>query len=195
MFMAKGGLNVDYPTQEELNRLFLYFPFDGVLIRRVDVNKVKAGQKVGTVDNYGYLGCGIERNRYHLHVIIWIMIYGEVPKGKQLDHRDQDKLNIRLHNLRLLTVQQQARNRQGYGKTGVKGVCIETKNGGRNKYYRSYISDETKTQVRLGYSKTLEEAVCLRYAAEQCMGWETWEDLSSARLYVEKHIQRTKVRR
>ena len=184
-----------YPTQKELNRLFLYFPFEGVLTRKVDVGKTKAGQRVGTVDNCGYLGCGVERERYQLHVIIWIMVHGKVPKEKQLDHRDQDKLNIRLHNLRLLTIQQQARNRKGYGKTGVKGVCVETRNGGKNKYYRAYINFEAKKQVKLGFAETLDEAACLRYAAEQCMSWETWEDLSSARLYVERHIQRTKVRR
>lgn len=74
-------------------------------------------------------------------------IFGKIPKGLVIDHKDTDGLNNQNNNLRYATKSQNAANRK-CGKNKYLGVCFQgfTKNG---KTYRYWIAKAYKD--RKGY--------------------------------------------
>lgn len=79
----------------------------------------------------------------------------DIPKGMEVDHINQDKLDNRKENLRLATRRQQMRNRPkgSNNTTGYKGVTFNKGDGA----YRAAIKMDGKT-YHLGNHKTAEEA-------------------------------------
>lgn len=75
----------------------------------------------------------------------------QVPRGKEVDHRDGDGLHNCRTNLRVATRSQQLMNRRGWGKSRFKGVSPE---GGR---WRAQIAKDHKDYL-LGVFDTEEEA-------------------------------------
>lgn len=67
-----------------------------------------------TVDDRGWL----------CHIIIWNMFYGEIPAGLFVDHKDQDRTNNCISNLRLATRHENNANKGMYScnKSGINGV-------------------------------------------------------------------------
>lgn len=65
----------------------------------------------GGVVGGGYLQCVLcyKKKEWHIrhHQIIWISVYGEIPKGLEIDHKNEDKLDNRISNLQLFTRSQQ----------------------------------------------------------------------------------------
>ncbi len=64
-------------------------------------------QGTGTVDKHGYIVIakredGVRVNQY-LHRIVWEAAYGGIPKGFDVHHIDEDKLNNSLSNLTLMS--------------------------------------------------------------------------------------------
>ena len=62
----------------------------------------------GTVDTNGYFMVswtqkGQPRRWKRLHCVVWETYNGPVPDGLEIDHKDMDKGNSRLSNLRLVT--------------------------------------------------------------------------------------------
>jgi hypothetical protein len=49
----------------------------------------------------GYYRLQIGSETWMLHRLIWIYHYGEIPEGKTVDHRDHDRTNNKIENLRL----------------------------------------------------------------------------------------------
>ena len=52
-----------------------------------------------------------QRKHYLLHRLIWLAFNGQIPAGKFVDHRDRDRANCRLGNLRLVDRSMNQRNR------------------------------------------------------------------------------------
>ena len=56
---------------------------------------------------YGYLDFNIYENNkgrhYYIHRFVYECFKGEIPKGKEIDHRDEDKKNNNIINLQLLS--------------------------------------------------------------------------------------------
>jgi HNH endonuclease/AP2 domain len=120
---TEPGMKV-YPTQSELRGLFEYEPDTGVLRRRVTTNsRSRAGDVVGSKSN-GYLQVYISDSTYLVHIIVWIYTYGNRPI--EIDHKNGNKSDNRLCNLRECTSSQ---NKQNVGKrvdsvSGHKGVSF-----------------------------------------------------------------------
>jgi hypothetical protein len=94
-------------SKELLSTLFEYK--DGVLFRKVArSNRVKVGQKASNINNKGYLYTSINGKNFLEHRIIWAMHYDSVPKC--IDHKDNNKLNNRIENLREATPQENQQN-------------------------------------------------------------------------------------
>lgn len=112
-------------TQERAHEVFEYR--DGNLYwkpRLLSRNRPseKAGLLVGVDDGRGYLKVGVDKKRYYVHQIIFLMHNGKFPKC--VDHADGDVANNRIENLREASVSQNMFNTKLNIKStsGVKGV-------------------------------------------------------------------------
>jgi hypothetical protein len=70
----------------------------------------------------------MDQQRYREHLLIWFLHHETWPTG-QIDHRDRNKKNNRIENLRLATNSQNAQNQKcrSDSSTGVKGVSATGK--------------------------------------------------------------------
>jgi hypothetical protein len=86
--------------------------------------RVKVGDKAGTITSNNYRFVWSQSVFYGVHRIVYMMHYGEIPDGMEIDHIDGDTLNNRIENLRLVTPSQNCWNRgkQKDNKSGFKGV-------------------------------------------------------------------------
>ena len=76
-----------------------------------------------------YLNIGIDRHLYKTHRIIFLWHHGWLPI--QVDHKDTNKLNNKITNLRACTNEQNIKNQPVYknNELGIKGVRKSQKEG------------------------------------------------------------------
>lgn len=88
-----------------------------------EVNKYNWSYQQGYASRTEY-SIGKQKTIY-LHCYIWNLKFGDIPKGLDVEHKDQDKLNCRISNLRLATRSQNSRNKSKRtdNKSGYIGVC------------------------------------------------------------------------
>lgn len=85
-----------------------------------------AGEQITSPNRDGYYRIKIEGIKYRLHRLIWIHFYGPIPDGMMIDHKNQDRNDNRLENMRLATTRQNAANMSKLVKptsSQYKGVC------------------------------------------------------------------------
>lgn len=111
-------------TQSCLREMLHYDPFSGDFTWLVE--PAKRGQ-IGTVAKYvddkGYIKISVKGKQYRAHRLVWLYLYGRLP-ANGLDHRDGNRQNNALSNLREATQGQNMKNRalNKNNKTGYKGV-------------------------------------------------------------------------
>ncbi|EFI8509594.1 HNH endonuclease signature motif containing protein [Escherichia coli] len=128
--------------------------------------KPRRGKHIGDVvgSNCGkYLGTKIKGKGYYIHVIVWVMHNGPIPKGYQIDHLDHNRYNNRIENLRLVTNQENHRNMpirkdNCSGYTGVRWVIDRGK-------WSATICIDGKTK-HLGLFRDKDDAIAARQEAE-----------------------------
>lgn len=147
-----------------LAQLFIYEPESGRLLWRQTRRggREPAGSEAGSVGHHGYRSVHVAGKRHYVHRVVWEIANGPIPADKCVDHIDGDTGNNRLCNLRLVTRAENQRNRRRNrnNTTGVIGVTAHR--GG----YSVYCSSRY-----VGYSKSLDEAIAMRRAAEQQDGY------------------------
>lgn len=122
----------------------------------------------GTITKNKYRQISINNKRYYAHTITFAIHYNYIPK--LIDHKDRNKLNNNINNLREATVLLNTINR-GLDKTntsGVKGVTLFKRTG----KYTAQIKIKGK-KIHLGYFNSLEEAKIVRINAEK----QYWNDI------------------
>ena len=136
-----------------------YGPLTGVVRwRNPSSIRVKDGQEAGYTSSQGYRRLTLSRNgkqrMFAMHRVVWYLWYGIWPTS-EIDHRDRNKGNNCIQNLRLVSRPQNVRN-QGLhckNKSGFRGVHFRRDVGKwRAKAYNS------GEQINLGYYSTPEEA-------------------------------------
>jgi len=144
------------PIPEEVKKFFVYS--NGDLIRiayptrwGVKTSGEGIGKPVGHVSTKGYLKVKFREKALPVHRIIWFLVHGEMPVDMQIDHKDENKLNNHIDNLRLATNGQNAAARSDIGatnKTGVRNVYtvsgmkntwqVNVSVNGKTNYFGSY---------------------------------------------------------
>jgi hypothetical protein len=107
-------------TQERLHEMFEYK--DGILYRKKSLGRTKAGDKVGFINDKGYVAVNIGNQCIGVHRIVWMMQHGEMPS--LIDHIDGNRQNNKICNLRLADRFGNAQNKRMHrnNTSGVKGV-------------------------------------------------------------------------
>jgi hypothetical protein len=142
-------------TQQRLHELFEYRD-DGNLIRKMSVrggNKI--GDVVGSINREGYYAVNVDGTQTYIHRMIFLYHHGYLTDGLQIDHKDNNRANNRIENLREVTRSQNMHNSKipSSNTSGIKGVSWSKK---RQKW-KAAIKKNYKT-ILLGYYDTIEEA-------------------------------------
>jgi hypothetical protein len=119
-----GGSMIKHISHERLLELVHYDPETGLMKwLKPTSNRVRVGQRAGSLSGTGYLQIKLDGTVYSFHCIAWFYVTGVWP-DRWIDHKDGDKANNRFLNFRLSTVSQNAGNarRSAANTSGFKGV-------------------------------------------------------------------------
>jgi len=138
-------------NQELYNSLFQYD--NGRLIRKTNSSNTKIGDIAGTLNKKGYYQVGINYKYLAVHRIIWIMFYGDIPEGLEVDHIFHNTLDNRIENLRLVTHIENSKNqpKRKTNKSGYANIFLYKRS--KKKPWAVKISNYCK------YFSTLEKAI------------------------------------
>lgn len=132
-----------------LKKHLRYEPETGNLIR---LTGPRRGKVAGWRQPIGYIMLRIEGVEFYAHRVAWAMAHGAWPQA-MLDHKDRDKCNNRIDNLREASYSLNNHNRAGWSKSGFKGVTKHRKS------FRAQIGGGASGKpVYLGTFATAEEA-------------------------------------
>ena len=132
-----------------------YDPETGLFVWLVSKRgPVKAGDVAGSLGAKGYWFVKIEQHKYPAARLAWAMYHGEQPPS-EIDHRDGNRLNNRIGNLRPATRRQNCDNVRG------EGVRFEPE---RKKWLARICVD--RQQINLGRYETHAEAKAAYEAAK-----------------------------
>lgn len=121
-----------------------------------------AGKKAGSFMADGYYQIRLDGDSYLAHRVAWLHFFGENPAGV-LDHKDRNKANNAISNIRLATYSQNAFNRTtpSNNTSGTKGVVLDKLN---NKWVAQIFCHGRHT--RIGSFASKDEAISARKLAE-----------------------------
>ncbi len=121
-----------------------------------------AGKEAFTTISRGYKTSSIFGPKYFAHRVIWTMYHGEQPSD-YIDHKNHDRSDNRIKNLRVVTNQGNARNqpKRKDNTSGVTGVCWRK----RQKKWEVNIVINGKF-IYLGRFTDKADAIAARKAAE-----------------------------
>ena len=144
-----------YPQKllSDLNTRIKYHPDTGDFIWIVSTGKAKALSKAGSTYKNGYVYIQLNNKSYRAHRLAWLLTYGNFPT-KDIDHKDGNKANNSIDNLREVTKEQNNQNKfsaRKDNKLGVLGVTFR---------YGKFLSHIKKNGKRtfIGKFETIEEA-------------------------------------
>lgn len=112
-------------TQERLHRLFEYDPVTGWFTNRVWRTRfAPKGARAGAATGHGYRRIVIDSQKYYEHHLAWLYIYGEWPD--EVDHKDRDRSNNAIANLREATrTQNNFNSERPTGESGLRGAYLD----------------------------------------------------------------------
>jgi hypothetical protein len=120
-----------------------------------------------TVHSKGYRCGGIDNRSYLTHRVIWALVYGTWPKD-QIDHKNGDKIDNRLVNLRDVSHAENRKNvsKQSNNTSGACGVRWDK----RREKWQAQIMVGRKFH-HLGLFTSFDDAVAARRAADKLYGF------------------------
>lgn len=142
-------------NRKNVKEIFDYHP-DGYLTWKVKFAKrIEIGRRVGHPENREGGARNmfkIRKKHYYCSRVIFLYHKGYLPKS--VDHKDRDKLNDKIENLRAASLEQNSRNTTPRKNSTSKYLGVYLAHG---KYWNAAIRVNKKTKY-LGSFKTEEEA-------------------------------------
>jgi len=135
--------------RDEIRRRFYYK--EGKIFHKVSGNKRTVGTEAGVFDQRGYGRVSVNGRKILVHRVVYLLHYDTCPE--YLDHKDQDKRNNHIENLRPCTHSENKRNIQYKGCVGVRLTKVGN--------WESYTSVNGKYKY-LGTFPTKESAILFR---------------------------------
>jgi len=154
-------------TQSRLKERLHYDPETGVFEWLVKPRSAKKGEIVGGVGKNGYWRIAVDGERYLAHRLAWMYVYGKWPDD-EIDHKNGNKLDNRISNLREASRSQNLANTKTRKDSthGLKGVSFHKRDG---KYMTRIMAE--KKRIMIGYYLTAEAAhEAYRIASEHYYG-------------------------
>jgi len=148
-----------------LNELFLYD--EGKLYWKVrKAYHTKIGSEAGSINNQGYRLIEINGKNYSVQKLVMLIHNIAVPKEMEIDHINQNRLDNRIENLRIVSRQENMKNKKKYknNTTGYSGVTF------RKGRYEVRISVKGN-RIHLGVFKDFDDAVEAKKLAEALYGF------------------------
>lgn len=138
---------------------FAYDPLTGDLRRRLAGGRI-SDRPAGSVGGKGYRRVMLDNVEHYAHRVAWLLQHGSWPKG-QIDHKNRDRADNRLVNLRIADSGQNTRNRAtSRSNSGVRGVYFYK----RTKQWVARVVVDGK-EHHLGYFDDLASAARARQEA------------------------------
>jgi len=114
-------------TQERLKELLSYDSTTGLFYWKV--SRRGSFGRVGALagwEQYGYKYISIDSKNYPVHRLAWLYTFGYFPEN-QIDHKDRNRSNNRIDNLREVSAMCNSRNRgvMDSNTSGIVGVYFE----------------------------------------------------------------------
>lgn len=175
---------ISLPSQEYLNEVLRYDPCTGLLFWRArspihfsdglhsaarkasQFNAMYAGKEAFTYCCAGYRVGTLDGKRLKAHRVIWKMVTGEEPP--EIDHKDQDRANNRLKNLRASDRSSNQRNAQ-LRRSNTSG-CMGVQWCQQRRKWKAFIRNHGR-RVYLGAFSEKEAAIAARRSAERTLGY------------------------
>lgn len=125
-------------TKEEVEELVAYDPDTGIFTwkrHRGTTATIKAGRQAGRIAAHGYRQIFLHGRRYYASRLAWLLTHGRWPDD-QLDHRNANRSDDRIDNLRECTQSENMANcrRARSNTTGFKGVTYDASQRGTKKF-------------------------------------------------------------
>ncbi|MBP9148707.1 MAG: HNH endonuclease [Rhodoferax sp.] len=149
-------------SQESLKEYCHYEPETGIFTRIKAMNwrhKGNVGKPCGCLNKAtGYVEFHVGGALRYGHRLAWIYMHGCIPEGARIDHKDTNRANNKIGNLRLSTHSENLRNCKVRidNRSGVKGVGFDASRG----KWTAHVCTR-----KLGRFDTLFDAVCARKSA------------------------------
>ena len=119
------------PTRTAVLNLLNYDSETGVFTWKKTLNpKARAGQIAGSVNHDGYRRIKMCGGSYGASRLAWLIVYNEDPQEYTIDHKDRNRDNNAITNLRKATQAKQNKNKstcKGYSITGTKTVRYQAR--------------------------------------------------------------------
>ncbi len=156
-------------TAERLRQVLDYDKATGTFMWLKGIsNRAPAGKEAGCrCRRSGYILIGIDGRLYPAHRLAWMFVHGVMPD--EIDHRDGDRANNKIQNLRSCTHAENQKNvpRPSHNTSGFKGVHFHPQTG----KWRARIKSDGKHKS-LGLHQTPEAAHAAYCAAATAMHGE-----------------------
>jgi hypothetical protein len=171
------------PTSEFKRRL-RYDPIEGRLYWTKTKPGILAGAETGITIRYSkpgrkspYRHLKFDGKSYLAHRVAWVLTYGHLKKGQQIDHINHDGLDNRISNLRLVSGNGNHKNapKRRDNTSGVTGVWWHAQ---LNKWASEIFVSGKKHALGVYVSK--DDAIASRKAAEVKYGFHPNHGLSKA---------------
>lgn len=148
-------------TQARLHERLTYNEETGELIWRVARGGAVVGKAAGCLGPLGYINLSVDGKSYGAHRIVWMYVHGYLPSAI-IDHKNGNKSDNRITNLREATISQNRMNCRTHSNnsSGLKGVRFDK----IKKRWEARITIERK-QVRIGRFKSAAAAHAAYVAA------------------------------
>lgn len=158
--------------RDGLKRVFNYDPQTGIFTRRIDSGRHgrwKAGTPAGCKNSLGYTVVRIGPTLYAAHRLAFLYVFGEWP-AVGIDHKDGNKSNNKIDNLRLATQAENLQNRraaQRNSSSGILGVYwskrklrwIASLKSGDDRHHSSHLTAEAAASAYEGAKRELHPFV------------------------------------